>query len=67
MLLTAGSPAGDGQRPAADVPFDLMQAAQWVRDTARLRVPEEFRDSFLNRNVSNRELLRASGQPPSPA
>lgn len=67
VLRTVGSPSGDAQRPAADVPFDLMQAAQWVRDTARLRVPEEFRDSFLNRNVSNRELLRASGQPPSPA
>jgi DNA-binding SARP family transcriptional activator len=46
---------------AADLPFDLAQAAHWILDTANRRVPAEFRDSFLNRNVSNRELLRAAG------
>lgn len=35
----------------------LRVAVDWVNDTARQRVPAEFRDSFLNRNPVNRELL----------
>jgi DNA-binding SARP family transcriptional activator len=41
---------------------ELERAVAWVEDTARLRVPAEFRDSFLNRNPSNRELLRAASR-----
>jgi DNA-binding SARP family transcriptional activator len=35
----------------------LRTAAQWIQDTAKHRVPEEFRDSFMHRNPVNRELL----------
>jgi hypothetical protein len=35
----------------------LRVAVDWVNDTARQRVPAEFRDSFLNRNAVNRNLL----------
>jgi DNA-binding SARP family transcriptional activator len=36
----------------------LLQAAvQWVRERAAHHVPESARDSFLNRNPNNRELL----------
>jgi len=34
----------------------------WVETTAREHVPDEFRDSFLNRNPVNRELLRAASR-----
>jgi hypothetical protein len=45
--------ASDPARAAAV----LRHAQQWIRDTARERVPEPFRDSFLQRNGVNRELL----------
>ncbi len=46
---------------AATAPLERQQvlgvAATWIRETARLRVPQEFRDSFLHRNPINRDLL----------
>jgi hypothetical protein len=44
--------AGDPR--AADV---LATAADWIRRTAAEQVPEEFVDSYLNRNPANRALL----------
>jgi len=35
----------------------LGSATAWIGSAARDRVPEEFRDSFLNRNPFNRELI----------
>jgi tetratricopeptide (TPR) repeat protein len=35
----------------------LRKASHWIQDTAQYRVPEEFRDSFMQRNPVNRELL----------
>ncbi|MGH8797435.1 MAG: tetratricopeptide repeat protein, partial [Caldimonas sp.] len=35
----------------------LEHAIGWIGSTARDHVPEEFRDSFLNRNAANRELI----------
>lgn len=35
----------------------LARGRQWVLDTAQHHVPEPFRDSFLQRNPANRELL----------
>ena len=35
----------------------LQHAVAWIRRTAEEDVPPEFRDSFLNRNPANRELL----------
>lgn len=53
---TAWKAFGSAQREseAADV---MTEALQWIHDTARLQVPEEFRDSFLTRNPTNRQLL----------
>ncbi len=45
-----------------DFDTELPHAVQWIEETARLRVPAEFRDSFLNRNSSNRELIRAASR-----
>lgn len=49
----------------------LENGVQWVRHVAETHVPAEFRDSFLNRNPVNRELLtlatralRSAGPPP---
>jgi DNA-binding SARP family transcriptional activator len=36
----------------------LAEGCAWVRELAEHHVPAEFRDSFLNRNPVNRELLR---------
>ena len=52
-LLAAGDPR------LADV---LRSATQWILGAARDRVPEEFRDSFLNRNPFNRELIAMAGR-----
>jgi tetratricopeptide (TPR) repeat protein len=41
----------------------LRRAAAWVREAA-LKVSAEFRDSFLNRNMANRELLTAATRLP---
>ena len=38
----------------------LAQGALWVRRTALPEVPDEFRDSFLQRNPVNRALLAAA-------
>jgi len=35
----------------------VQQAVHWVQESALQRVPPEFRDSFLQRNPVNRELL----------
>ena len=35
----------------------LEVATAWIQETARQRVPAEFRDSFLHRNPVNRDLL----------
>ena len=35
----------------------LQTADKWLHQTAELRVPEPFRESFLHRNPVNRELL----------
>lgn len=35
----------------------VEQARAWIGQTARERVPAEFRDSFMHRNPVNRELL----------
>ena len=40
----------------------LAHAAAWVRKTAETTVPAEFRDSFLNRNPVNLELLRIAAR-----
>jgi len=40
----------------------LQEGVRWVQSTAREFVPDEFRDSFLNRNPANRELLRAASR-----
>lgn len=40
---------------AAEAHNALRQGAEWVRATAA-QVPDEFKDSFLNRNPINREL-----------
>lgn len=49
---------------AADPRADdvLKQASAWIMETARERVPEEFRESFLHRNPFNRELLAAAAR-----
>jgi DNA-binding SARP family transcriptional activator len=51
----------------ADFDAELSHIAIWLQDTARDRVPAEYRDSFLNRNPSNRELLRAATRKRPPA
>jgi hypothetical protein len=38
----------------------LARGALWVRRTALPHVPEAFRDSFLQRNPTNRSLLAAA-------
>jgi DNA-binding SARP family transcriptional activator/tetratricopeptide (TPR) repeat protein len=40
----------------------LRHASVWISGTAQGRVPEEFRDSFLNRNPFNRELIAMAGR-----
>ncbi|MDP2370978.1 ATP-binding protein [Rhodoferax sp.] len=53
-LLAAGETA-----PARQL---LAIGREWLRCTARDRVPEPFRDSFLNRNPVNRDLLALARQ-----
>jgi len=43
----------------------LEQGVGWVRDVAARQVPDEFRDSFLDRNPVNRALLAAWGRTPA--
>lgn len=49
VLMAAGRPG--------DATLALTQAVEAIRRTAEVDVPSEFRDSFLNRNPVNRELL----------
>jgi hypothetical protein len=42
----------------------LREATEWIRATARDRVPDAFRDSFLHRNPFNRDLLVRRGPRP---
>jgi tetratricopeptide (TPR) repeat protein len=39
----------------------LRNASAWISSAAQERVPEQFRDSFLNRNPFNRELIAMAG------
>jgi hypothetical protein len=39
----------------------LDRAQRWLRETAQHHVPEPFRDSFLQRNPINRDLLASRG------
>jgi hypothetical protein len=48
--------SGDGDQAL----MALAQGALWVRRTALPNVPEPFRDSFLQRNPTNRALLAAA-------
>ncbi|HEX7441320.1 MAG TPA: BTAD domain-containing putative transcriptional regulator [Caldimonas sp.] len=40
----------------------LAQGIRWIRQVALPHVPEAFRDSFLNRNPTNRALLAAASR-----
>jgi hypothetical protein len=40
----------------------LRQASAWIGRAAQDHVPEQFRDSFLNRNPFNRELIAMAGR-----
>ena len=48
--------SGDGDHAL----MALAQGAQWVRRVALPQVPDAYRDSFLQRNPSNRALLAAA-------
>jgi DNA-binding SARP family transcriptional activator len=48
--------SGDGDQAL----MALAHGAQWVRRVALPQVPEDFRESFLQRNPSNRALLAAA-------
>jgi len=48
--------SGDGDEAL----MALAHGAQWVRRVALPNVPEEFRDSFMQRNPVNRALLAAA-------
>jgi hypothetical protein len=56
------SAAGDGAAAA-----EALGAASWIQRTALPNVPDEFKDSFLNRNPVNRSILTtASRRLPKP-
>ena len=40
----------------------LAQGTDWVRRVALPNVPDEYRDSFLQRNPANRALLAAANR-----
>jgi hypothetical protein len=40
----------------------LAQAVDWINTTALPNVPDEFKDSFLNRNPVNRAILTAASR-----
>ena len=56
--------AVESLRAAGDSRADAVLAisCEWIRATARDRVPEPFRDSFLKRNPSNGALLVAASR-----
>jgi hypothetical protein len=58
LLYRVLAAAGDD----ASVREMLLQAGEWLHQTARRFVPAQFRDSFLSRNAVNRELLRQAAR-----
>jgi hypothetical protein len=56
--------AAESLRAANDARLSdvLRIASAWISSAAEDRVPAEFRDSFLNRNPVNRELLAMAGR-----
>ncbi len=50
----------DANRDDDDALMALAHGMQWVRRKALPQVPEPFRESFLQRNASNRALLAAA-------
>ena len=56
VLVELAVLAGDGDQAL----MALAQGAQWVRRTALPNVPAAFRESFLQRNATNRALLAAA-------
>ena len=50
----------DANGDSADALMALAQGTDWVRRVVLPEVPEEFRDSFLQRNPTNRALLAAA-------
>ncbi|MEO6408870.1 MAG: AAA family ATPase [Burkholderiaceae bacterium] len=50
----------DANGDSAEALMALAQGADWVRRVVLPEVPEEFRDSFLQRNPTNRALLAAA-------
>jgi hypothetical protein len=40
----------------------LERARSWIHDVALPNVPDEFKDSFLQRNPVNRAVLTAPGR-----
>ena len=50
----------DANGDSAQALMALAQGTDWVRRVALPHVPEEFRDSFLQRNPANRALLAAA-------
>ena len=43
----------------------LARGSAWLRATAAEQVPEPFRDSFLQRNPVNRELITLASRVPA--
>ena len=56
--LAGQVPRGDGDHAAADAA--LRGAKRWILEMALPNVPAEFRSSFLERNVVNAWVLRAT-------
>jgi tetratricopeptide (TPR) repeat protein len=54
-LVAARTYSSAGERSLAQQM--VAEGCAWVKDVAESNVPAEFRDSFLNRNPVNRELL----------
>lgn len=50
----------DANGDSAEALMALARGTDWVRRVALPEVPEEFRDSFLQRNQANRALLAAA-------
>ena len=57
--LASRALAGVGRE--AEARQAMAQGVQWVIQHALPQVPAPFIDSFLNRNLVNRELLAAAG------
>lgn len=59
LYLARGMPAAGHTERALNL---VAEGAEWVRRTARLQVPEPFRESFLHRNPVNVELLALAAE-----